>query len=667
MIGSINLVTTGQRIRSNPLQDNSSLRHGLGGGSGHRKWLLIWLIAGLGSMVARELHAQANRAQTMRYLEARKKQQVEAAGQFKAFRDFQFTDRREESDIRFENRVVDDAGKNWKPAHYDHGNGIAAADVDGDGREDIYFLTQLGACQLWRNLGGGKFEDITGNSGPGLKDQIAVAAAFADIDNDGDPDLFVTTVRHGNHLFENVGGGRFKDITKEAGVEYVGHSSGAVFLDFDNDGLLDLLVCNVGVYTAEQKGRGGFYLALTNAFAGHLFPERIEYKILYRNLGAGKFKDVTAAMGLRDGSWSGDVTFCDLNGDRFPDVYLANMQGDDHFYENVQGQKFVERTADYFPKTPWGAMGVTFFDYNNDGLMDLFVTDMHSDMTDDQTRQTKGFPLQLEKEKSERFCAVQWTDEFLQGASNNIFGNAFYENRGDGKFVERSDALGAETYWPWGPSASDLNADGFEDLFVAAGMGYPFRYAINSVLLNERGQRFFDSEFLLGVEPRARGRIVKTYFTLYCQGEDKDHPLCQGQPELPVQGALSTRSAVLFDLDDDGDVDIVTSEFNDFPQVLVSNLAERRKVWFLKIRLEGTHSNRDGLGAMVQVRAGSQTFTRFHNGKSGYLSQSALPLYFGLGNAGKIDSIQVHWPSGTRQVLSTNLPLNVLIKVKEPR
>ena len=411
---------------------------------------------------------------TMQFLAERKHQQELAAKECGSFYGFQFTNRVEESGIQFENHVVDDAGKNYQAAHYDHGNGLAVADIDGDGLLDVYFTTQLGKNQLWRNLGHGKFEDITLQAGLALEDQISVAAAFADIDNDGTPDLFVTTVRHGNHLFKNLGGGRFKDITREGGVDYNGHSSGIVFLDFDNDGLLDLFVTNVGVYTSNQKGPGGYYLAFPDAFAGHLFPERTEFSILYRNLGGGKFKDVSKEMHLHDGSWSGDATFTDLNQDGYPDLYLVNMQGDDHYYENQGGKGFVEKTSDLFPKTPWGAMGVKFFDYNRDGRLDLFVTDMHSDMTQMQTQEALRFGSNIEKRKSEAYCSIQWTEEYLQGSSNNIFGNAFYQNEGNGHFREISDSLGVETYWPWGISVGDLNADGYEDIFVTAGMGYPF-------------------------------------------------------------------------------------------------------------------------------------------------------------------------------------------------
>src|SRR5580658_9522544 len=139
-------------------------------------------------------------------LPARKKAQVEAAKQFKVFHDFQFTDKLKESGITFVHHAVDDATKGYRPVHYDHGNGIAVADVDGDGLYDIYFVNQVGGNELWKNLGGGKFRKID-NPALAIPGRIAVSASFADIDNDGDEDLYVTTVRGGNLLFENDGHG----------------------------------------------------------------------------------------------------------------------------------------------------------------------------------------------------------------------------------------------------------------------------------------------------------------------------------------------------------------------------------------------------------------------------------------------------------------------------
>src|SRR5207237_1062321 len=246
-------------------------------------------------------------------LAARRTKQIESARGIRAFHDFQFTDKLPESGITFVHRIVDDAGRHYKAVHYDHGNGLAVADVDGDGLPDIYFVNQVGGNELWKNAGGGRFTPITKEAGVALAGRISVAAAFADVDNDGDQDLFVTTVRGGNVLFENDGHGRFRDITKEAG--------------------------------------------------------------------------------LRPSGWGGDASVADVNGDGWPDVFVLNMQGHGHYFENDGGRRFVDKTAERFPRTPWGAMGIKFLDFDNDGLPDLFITDMHSDMFEMQ-------PPDREKEKA---------------------------------------------------------------------------------------------------------------------------------------------------------------------------------------------------------------------------------------------------------------------------
>ena len=613
---------------------------------------------------------------TLPALEANQRKQVEAAKSWKAFHDFRLSDQYEGSGIRFEQQPVDDAAKDYMAVHYDHGPGMAVADVDGDGHLDIYFVNQLGGNQLYRNRGSGKFENVTAAAGVGLEDKICVTASFADADNDGLPDLFVTTVRMGNFLFKNLGPDgsqrcRFKDITAESGLAAgtARHSSGAVFFDYDNDGLLDLFVTNVGIYTSSDKGRGGFFRGRRDAFQGWRYPSRSEQSILYKNLGGARFRNVSKETGLEHRGWSGDATFCDLNQDGFADLYVLSMSGEDKFYQNDGGKRFVDKTASVFPKTPWGSMGVKFFDYNLDGLMDLFVTDMHSDMTGVQIKAgEKDYSAKFEKQKSEVWCSVEWTAENLARASNCILGNAFYQNQGGGKFVEVSEKIGAETFWPWGISVADLNADGYEDVFVTAGMGYPLRYAINSLLLNERGERFVDSELVLGVEPRKGNHIEKEFFTLDCSGADKKNPLCAEKTGLvTVMGSTSSRSSAAADFDDDGDLDIITNEWSDHPQVLMSDLSQKKKINYLKIKLRGAASNRDGLGATIKVHAASKVCTQYNDGKSGYLSQSSMPLYFGLDSASQVDRVEVLWPSGKRQALAEKIPINTLLTITEER
>ena len=613
-------------------------------------------------------------AATPAWLAERGRQEIELAARSSVVHDFRFTDQRQASGITFANRVVDDASKTYKLVHYDHGNGVCAADVDGDGLPDLYFATQLGTNQLWRNLGNGRFANATDEAGLAMPDAIAVTCSFADIDNDGDPDLFVTTVRHGNRLFENIGNGKFRDITQAAGVGYIGHSSGAVFFDYDGDGLLDLFVTNVGVYTSNTKGPGGYYVGLDDAFMGHLHPERAEASILYHNLGGNRFKEVSREVGLVDKSWSGDATALDINRDGFPDLYILDMQGGDHLWLNQGGKHFRDATAKDFPKTPWGSMGAKVFDFDGDGQLDIFVTSMHPDMW------VNVPPGDWAAESRKADSSTVASGMIPGGKARFIFGNELFANRGHDRFEEVSDSVGVETYWPWGPSVDDLNADGWDDIFIAAGMNFPFRYGINSVLLNENGRHFLPSEFVLGVEPRPHG-LTQVWFTLDCNGEGAFNPLCAAcsQPDsvasachldasrhLTMMGSLGTRSAVALDLDGDGDLDIVTNEFNGYPQVLVSNLAQRHRINFLKIRLRGTRSNREGLGAEVTVVLPDwRRILKPLDGKSGYLSQSDLPLYFGLAGADHADGIEVRWPSGRRQTVTGPINAGRIIDVVE--
>jgi hypothetical protein len=568
-------------------------------------------------------------------------------------RNFRFTDRLPQSGIKFVHLPTYDGTKNFKVVHYDHGNGILTADVDGDGLHDLLFINQVGPNHLYRNLGEGRFEDITERAGVALPDPIKITGAFADIENDGDPDLFLTSVRFGNYLFENFG-----------------HSSTPVFLDYDNDGRLDIFLSNIGKYTTEdlvqasddvnEKGEPlyKYYMAYKDSFSGHLKSERLESSILYRNAGKGKYVDVTKEVGLVDFSWTGDITPLDANEDGFQDLYLLNMQGNDEYYENVGGKKFVKKSRELFPKTPWGSMGVKVFDFNNDGKMDIYVTDMHSDMQ-------KDINFNLEKEKMPKV----WPESLFQTEGASLFGNAFYKNKGDGSFEEVSNTINAENYWPWGLSVGDLNADGFQDAFVTASMNFNWRYHPNSLLLNDRGQRFLDAEFILGAEPRREGRTAKLWYSLDCDGADRDHPEAKKEGRsgrIVFYEAYGTRASVIFDLDMDGDLDIVTSDWASEPMVLISDLSERKQdLRYLKVQLRGKVSNRDGLGARVELSVGDKTYVQVQDGKSGYMSQSVLPLYFGLAGAAEVDQITVRWPTGKTQVVAGPVAANQQLLVEE--
>src|SRR5262249_20653883 len=184
------------------------------------------------------------------------------------------------------------------------------------GFDDIYFCNQLGPNVLYRNKGDGTFEDVTERAGVGLGDRVCVAATFADYDNDGLPDLYVTSTRGGNVLFKNLGGGKFKDVTKEAGLDLVAHSQTAAFFDFDNDGPLALSVPNPARGTLNTYARSRHHFPGPPSF-WELARSPVEHNVLYRNDGKGKFIDVTEQVGLKGVGWGGDVAVFDYDGDGY--------------------------------------------------------------------------------------------------------------------------------------------------------------------------------------------------------------------------------------------------------------------------------------------------------------------------------------------------------------
>ena len=612
------------------------------------------------------------------WLAARAKSQIASASMISAPHDFRFTDRLGTSGLAFHHQASSDVGRFYTANHYDHGTGVAAADVDGDGLLDLYFANQVGSGALFRNLGQGRFEDITDQAGVRVTGRACTGVAFADIDNDGDADLYVSCVRAGNLLFQNDGHGRFSNMTATAGVGGFGtHSSGVVFFDYDNDGLLDLFVTNVGKYTREDTRGDGLYASMRDAFAGHLHPDRSETSLLYHNVGRGRFENVTTTSGLAHTGWSGEATAFDADADGRTDLYVLSMQGHDEFWRNLGGGRFEKRSREVFPATPWGAMGAQVFDWNGDGRLDLYVTDMHTDMSS---------PLEPGDERKKHDPKTFFPPDFLGTDGKHVLGNALFTNTGPLVFAEQSEQAGAETGWPWGPSVADLNADGWPDVFVAAGMNYPFRYQGNDVLLNEGGRKFAAAEYILGVEPRRR--LVVPWMQLDCDGADVMQDICTGETEplladdtrsaaqrgksgprhgqITAWAARATRSAIVVDIDGDGDLDIVTSNYGDVPQVLVSDLAQRAPVHYLQVKLVGRRANRDGVGALVRVQAGGRTQTMVNDGKTGYLAQSVVPLYVGLGAAMHADVVSVKWPGGATQTVRGPFPSGRLVMVREP-
>ena len=570
-----------------------------------------------------------------------------------------FQERAREAGITF--RMHDlprEQGEQFHINLYDHGSGLAVGDYDNDGREDIYFLNQQGGNALYHNMGDGTFVDVTAKAGVALRGRVSVAATFADYDNDGWEDLYVTTTRGGNVLFHNRGDGTFEDVTAAAGLSHVGHSQTAVFFDYDNDGYLDLFLTNTGRWTTDtfDSATGAFE---GKADLGSTITTPKEFNVLYHNNGDGTFTDVTDRAGLRGRGWAGDVAVFDYDEDGFLDLFVPSMFGRGQLYHNSGHGTFTDVTAQTLGRTSYGAIGCKVFDYDGDGRLDLFVVDMHSDMWMGLDAEHRSLET-ARRTQHQRFQSPlgPTVDEAAPGFATTaralfakmgedydalLFGNALYHNLGQGKFTETALPAGLETLWPWGVAAGDFDNDGNEDVFITSGMGYPFYYWPNHLMMNNGDGTFRDQAAALGIEPPTGGIYL----------------------EETVGGkaaARSSRSAVVADFDGDGRLEIVTNNFNGRPYFFASRFPRRN---YAEFRLTGTNSNRDAIGALVRLWAGSKVMVRQVNPAGGYLAQSSRVVHFGLGDRREVDSILIRWPRGIVQMLR-NPAINTLHELREP-
>jgi hypothetical protein len=556
--------------------------------------------------------------------------------------------------------LPDEQGEKFKINLYDHGSGVAVGDFDGDGRDDIYLVNQLGKNALYRNKGDGAFEDVAEAAGVALGDRVCVSATFVDYDNSGRQSLFVTSTRGGNVLFKNIGGGKFENWTKKAHLEHVGHSQACAFFDFDNDGYLDLLVTNTAKWTTNRfDRRQNYYPGRENILEGAASTPT-ETNILYRNNGDGTFTDVTKKAGLAGDGWSGDVAVIDYDNDGYPDLLVTNMFGGSTLYRNKGNGTFEDVTKQVLGRTSWGAMGCRAFDYNNYVLLDLFVVDMHSDMwmgvKDDWPAQLEE---QIKRGENKKYLYisgpdpnVNWDDTFKVHYDRVVFGNTLYKNVGHGKFEEVSDKAGMETLWPWGIATGDFDNDGYEDVFIPSGMGYPYFYWPNQLMMNNGNGTFSNRAADLGIEPPRRGQ----YFPEKLGGK---------------LSPRSSRSAAVADFNGDGSLSIIVNNFNDQPYFFKNTFPKKNYIAFRlqggKTKHKSGGSNRDAIGAVVRLYAGKDVMTRQVNGSTGYLSQSSKTVHFGLGDRAKVDRVEITWPNRAHSVqVIRAAEINRLHEVVEP-
>ena len=504
------------------------------------------------------------------------------------------------------------------------GSGALFFDFDVDGALDLYIVnathipppvaedssqTHLPRNTLYRNNGDGTFTDITQKAGVG-DTGYGAGCTSADIDNDGYPEIYITNYGH-NRLYHNNRDGTFTDITQKAGVGDERWGTSCAFLDYDVDGDVDLYVVNYMKFSVAEnrwwETRGiRTYCSPTDQIAGSHFVS--EPDILYRNNGDGTFTDVTEAAGISHRALGLAVAVGDYDNDGYPDLHIANDMEADLLYRNNGDGTFTE-TADLTGTGydgngfPGSGMGSAFGDYDNNGYLDLVVSNASS------------LPVVLYQNESAAF----FTD------------------------VSFTAGIGAVTlpYFKWAVEFFDYNNDGLLDIFVANGH------------LQENIALFSDSTYpqsdLLFRNTRQQNGTY--HFT--------DASAAVGLAQLPKR---VSRGAAFGDYDNDGDIDIFLNNSNQLA-TLLRNEGGNSNDW-LTIQLIGTQSNASGIGTKIVVKAGDLSLFKEVRSGASYLSQSDLRLHFGLGENSKVDTLEIHWQSGLTERLS-NLKSNQILHIKE--
>jgi hypothetical protein len=477
--------------------------------------------------------------------------------------------------------------------------GLALFDYDTDGDIDIYFLNGAalkGASYdkpprnaLYRNDGNFKFTDVTDSSGTG-DTGFGLGVTVGDYDNDGDPDLYLNNYGS-NVLYRNNADGTFTNVTKQAGIEDGSHvGAGACFLDMDKDGDLDLYVARYIDFTYAKRN-----VASIMSFPAYSDPKSYRFcqDSLYRNNGDGTFTDVSEASGIAQHKGSGMGVICaDYDNDGDTDLFVANDSMENYLFQNNGKGEFEEvgliaGIAYNINGDADGNMGVGCGDYDNDGLLDFYVTSY----------------------------SLEWA--------------TLYKNLGDGLFEDMTTSTGAGkgTFLnvTLGTGFVDFDNDGDKDLFVAVGHLQKniekFRNDLTYFARNELLMNTGDGKFVTVTDPTGDGLKVK----------------------------LSSRGAGFDDLDNDGDIDAVILNSRSEPTILRNDTANKNH--WIQIHLKGVKTNKDGVGARVKVVTGDLVqIDEVHSGRS-YQSHYGTTLHFGLGTHKKIDIIEVKWIGGQTDVL----------------
>jgi hypothetical protein len=534
--------------------------------------------------------------------------------------------------IPHHNRVFDNQYTNIMAGYTALGASASVADFDGDGYDDIFVTdsSASGRNHLFRNNKNLTFTDVAEAAGVAAGNDATNASAdslWFDFNNDKRPDLIV--VRFGQSLlYQNMGGGKFRDVTKAAGLAGYANAITAIAFDYDHDGFVDLFI--------------GAYFQPVNLFkpdTPRFFPESFETAnnggglLAYHNNGNGTFTDVTDKAGLRLSGWTLDLGHADADNNGWDDLYVAADFGTDRYFVNNGNGTFTDRTEKAIGIDTKKGMNAEWGDYDNDGLLDVYVTNI--------------------------------TSEYMRE------GNFLWRNNGDHTFTDVSKETGTwDTGWGWGAKFFDYDNDGWLDLYVMNGW------------VSAGPENYVPDIFEMIIKPNvdfADARSWPPMGNKSLSGYEKKRLFHnaggQGFTDDAARHGLDStrdgRGVAVADFDNDGRLDLFVANANGLPflyhnvaPVARPGSASAEAPHWASFLLQGTKSNRGAVGAQLRITSGGRTVLRFVDGGNSFAGQSSSRVHVGLGKDTQIDRLEVRWPSGARQQF-TNLPVDRITHLVE--
>jgi hypothetical protein len=543
--------------------------------------------------------------------------------------------------IDFVNRITDDKEFNiFNYRNFYNGGGVAIGDINNDGLSDVFVTSNLEKNRLYLNKGNFRFEDITDKAGVGGKQAWSTGVTLADINGDGFIDIYVCNSGNikgdgrENELFINNGNLTFTEKAADFGLNDRGFSTHAAFFDYDRDGDLDVYLLNNSFTPIGRLG----YQNLRNQ------RDNLGGDKLFRNDNGKWFTDVSGYAGIY-GSLIGfglGITIGDINNDNWPDIYISNdFHERDYLYVNQKNGTYKEMLEDCFGHISLSSMGADIADINNDGNLDIFVTDMlpGDDHHLKMTSTYEGHDLQKLK--------------LSQGYYYQYMRNMLHLNNGDETFSEIGQLAGVHaTDWSWGALIFDMDNDGLKDIFVANGINRDLTDqdyisflgdAGNIEMLMEKKQ--FNFQEFISIIP---SRPIPNYAFRNSGNLQFTNTAQQwglGEPGFSNGSAYG-------DLDNDGDLDLIVNNVNSPLSVFRNTSIEKDSTNYIRVKLKGSAGNINGIGTKVYVHTnkGTQYLQQMPN--RGFQSSVDHVLVFGLGKQSQIDSLEVIWPDDQKQVLT---------------